>query len=410
MNALVVTPYPPKPDGIGEHARGLVEALRRIDGLEVDVLTSRRPAGDAPMPRVHRMLSANPRCGRATVAMIRALQPDVVHYQFAIPAFGIAGLSAVTAGARARRCRPGSRIVVTLHEVRRELDLLGPVGRRIYRTLITVADAVIVHTSEARDLVVNECGADPKRVWAMPLGGPPPPVGSLAPDMLATVRDRYRLSGHEPGGRPLVLCFGYLHPDKGLEHLVEAVARLRERGEIAAEDIDVVIAGTVRPRTGGFRYFGRRDREYELTLRRAVERGGLSDQVRFVGFVAAADVPALFASARVVVVPYTKVTQSSVLETATVAGVPVVASDLPGLRESLGDGGLLVPPGDADALAAALARVLTDESLIASLRHRQQQRGAEMTFDVVAGELVGIYDAVRSAPSRADERRSVSAG
>ena len=109
-------------------------------------------------------------------------------------------------------------------------------------------------------------------------------------------------------------------------------------------------------------------------------------------------------------VPYTKVTQSSVLGMATVAGVPVVASDLPGLREALGDGGLLVPPGDPDALAAAVSRIVTDEALAAKLREAQKQRGAETGFDVVAAELVEIYEAVRAAPPRSADRRSTGAG
>ena len=410
MKALFVTPYPPKPDGIGEHARGLVDALRRIDDVDVDVLTALHPESETAMPGVHRILSAHPRCTGHAVALMHELEPDVVHYQFAIPAFGLAAVAAVTAGVRTRRARPETRIVVTFHEVRRELDLLGPVGRGIYRTLVGAADAVIVHTTDAHELVVGECGGDPQRVWLTPLGGPPPPPGSLDVATITAVRDRYGLAARGSGGRALVLCFGFLHPDKGLEHVVDAVAALRDRGAIGPEGVDVMIAGTVRPRSGVFRYFGLRDHEYELELRRSVERLGLTDLVRFVGFVASADAPALFALARVVVVPYTKVTQSSVLDTATVAGAPVVASDLPGLRESLGDGGLLVPPGDAGALADALERVLTDDELEQTLRTRQDRRAGEIGFDAVAAGLAGIYDAVRTGPSRVDDRRSVGVG
>ena len=410
MNALFVTPYPPKPDGIGEHSRGLVDALRRVDGTEVDVLTVRHPESDVAMPGVHRILSADPRSTGRAVALMDELVPDIVHYQFAIPAFGLAAVSAIAAGVRARRAHPEMRIVITFHEVRRELDLLGPLGRGIYRTLVGAADAVIVHTTDARDLVSGECGGDPQRVWLTPLGGPPPPPGSLDPAVVASVQDRYGLAARGSGGRPLVLCFGFLHPDKGLEHVVDAVAALRDRDAIGPEGLDLMIAGTVRPRSGVFRCFGLRDHEYELELRRSVERLGLTDLIRFVGFVDSADAPALFALARVVVVPYTKVTQSSVLDTATVAGAPVVASDLPGLRESLGDGGLLVPPGDAGALAAALERVLTDDELERSLRARQEQRARLIGFDTVAAGLVGIYDSVRTAPSRVGERRSVGVG
>jgi len=407
MKAVFVTPYPPKPDGIGAHTRELVAALTQVEGVDVEVVTSRRPAGPVATPGVHRVLAADPRCTADVAARLHRLEPDVLHYQFAIPAFGLAAVSAVRAGARARRADPNLRILITLHEVSREIDLLGPVGLRVYRALVAIADAVIVHTTEAHDLVVRACGADPRRVWVTPLGAAPPPVGSLAPDAVAAVRARYGLTGHEPDGRPLALCFGYLHTDKGIEHLIEAVARLQQADALPAAGLDVLISGTVRPRSGVFRYFERRDRDYELALRRAVEHHGLTDCVRFVGFVDSADVPALFAAARVVVVPYTKVTQSSVLGMATVAGVPVVASDLPGLREALGDGGVLVPPADPDALATALASVVTDDALAARLGEAQKRRGAETGFDVVAAELVEIYAAVRAAPARAARRGSI---
>jgi glycosyltransferase involved in cell wall biosynthesis len=410
MKALVVTPYPPKPDGIGAHTRELVDALGHTHGVSVDVLTSRRPTVDVPEPRVHRLLSNDPRGVRETVALLRQLRPGILHYQFAIPALGLSALTALGAGVRARRADPNLRLVVTLHEVKREIDLLGPAGRGIYLSLVAIADAVIVHTTEARDLVAHECGADPRRVWSMPLGAAPPPLGSLTPAAVDAVRQRFRLSGHEPGGRPLALCFGYLHPDKGIEHLIEAVARLHRDGGIPQPGLDVIIAGTVRPRSGVFRYFERQDREYELALRRAVEQHRLGDSVRFVGFVDSIDVPALLAAARVVVVPYTKVTQSSVLGMATVAGAPVIASDLPGLHEALGDGGLLVPPGDAEALAAALGRILTDDALAGKLRDAQKRRGAETGFDSVSARLVEIYGAVRAIPSRSAERRSAGAG
>ena len=409
MKTLFVTPYPPKPDGIGQHTSELVEALGRIDCMDVEVLTTRRPVPDVPTARVHRTLTVDPWSVRRAERLIGARRPDILHYQFAIPAFGLSALSAFAAGARARRADPEVRIVITMHEVRRELDLLGPVGPHIYRSLVDLADGLIVHSADAHEAVVWECGADPRRVWEMSLGAAPPPTGSLAPATVAAVQERFGLTGHRPGGRPLVLCFGYLHRDKGIEDLIAAVAALRYRREAPPGGLDVLIAGRVRPRTGAFRWFERHDHEYERVLRRAVEDNGLEDDVRFVGFVASADVPALFAAARVVVVPYTKVTQSSVLGAATVAGVPVIATDLPGLREPVGDGGLLVPPADPVALATALARILSDDALVATLREHQKRLGAETELDVVAAELVDVYHEVIVAPPRSQDWGPVGA-
>ena len=126
--------------------------------------------------------------------------------------------------------------------------------------------------------------------------------------------------------------------------------------------------------------------------------------MRFVGYVASEDVPALFAAARVVVVPYTKVTQSSVLGTATVAGAPVIVTDLPGLREAAATEASLVPPADPDALATALARLLTDDELAGDLRDHQKRRGAEMEIDVVAARA---RRHLRRHPRGADSSRTI---
>jgi glycosyltransferase involved in cell wall biosynthesis len=213
--------------------------------------------------------------------------------------------------------------------------------------------------------------------------------------MIEDVRARFGVAD-----RPFALCFGYLHPDKGIEHLIEAVARLRSTAPSPSSNFDVLIAGTVRRRSGIFRGFERWDRAYAAELRRRVDRHGLARQVRFVGFVPGEHVAALFTAARVVVVPCTKVTQSSVLSSAIVAGAPVIASDLPGLRATVGDGGILVAPGDPDALAAALASVMFDDSFAADLRDRQRRRGATIDLAAVAGALSGIYREIVAMPAR----------
>lgn len=400
MKVLVVSPYPPKRDGIGEHTQKLVRALRAHPDVDVEVVTFCRPVADDPArdaaDGVHRLLSARPSAFRSTMAMMRHTRPDVVHYQFAIPAFGLAGFGAIAAGLWTRR-RIGTRLVFTFHEARREVELLRGVGRLLYRALVAIADGVVVHTEEVRDLVVGSFGADERVVWLTPLGAAPPAPESVEPRVLDEVRRRYGVDE-----RPFALCFGYLHPDKGIQYLVEAAALLQRRSATIDRGLDVLVAGAVRPRSGLFRWFETKDHAYELQLRDAVERHGLGDQVRFVGFVPHDDVPALYAAARVVVVPFITVTQSSVLSTATVVGTPVIASDLPGLRETLGDGGILVPPRDPDALADALEAIASDDALVGSLRNRQRRRGAMIGLSNVAAELVGIYDHVVNSTRSVD--------
>nr|AIA89729.1 Glycos_transf_1 [uncultured Mycobacterium sp.] len=89
-----------------------------------------------------------------------------------------------------------------------------------------------------------------------------------------------------------------------------------------------------------------------------------------------------------------------VLIEAMAAGTPVVASALDGYRNVATDGvdALLVPPGDADELAGALARVLVDRGLAERLRTAGVARADEFSMSRLAGAYVGIYERlVRSA-------------
>jgi glycosyltransferase involved in cell wall biosynthesis len=88
-----------------------------------------------------------------------------------------------------------------------------------------------------------------------------------------------------------------------------------------------------------------------------------------------------------------------VLVEAMAAGVPVVASDIAGYREVVRDGvdGLLVPPGDPNALAAAIRRVLSEPELAATLRAAGRSRAEDFSWRAVAPRLEAVYDRVLGA-------------
>jgi phosphatidylinositol alpha-mannosyltransferase len=84
------------------------------------------------------------------------------------------------------------------------------------------------------------------------------------------------------------------------------------------------------------------------------------------------------------------------------AGLPVVASDIPGYREVVRDGveGLLVPPSDPVALAAALREVLDDPALAARLGAAGRERARSYSWDTVAAEVEARYADALSAGRR----------
>jgi glycosyltransferase involved in cell wall biosynthesis len=83
---------------------------------------------------------------------------------------------------------------------------------------------------------------------------------------------------------------------------------------------------------------------------------------------------------------------------AMVAGVPVVASDIPALREVAGEAAVLVPPGRPEVWADALSRVLGSSSLRAELKGAGRQRAALFSWKKTAEATLAIYEELLATP------------
>jgi glycosyltransferase involved in cell wall biosynthesis len=188
---------------------------------------------------------------------------------------------------------------------------------------------------------------------------------------LAAVRRRYNLE------RPFVLGLGTLEPRKNFRGLVEAFARLRERRHLEHELVIV----------------GRKGWLYEPIFER-VQELGVERQVRFLGFAADEDLPAIYTLASCLAYPsFYEGFGLPVLE-AMACGTPVVTSHSSSLPEVAGSAALLVDPHDADSLADALDRVVFDDGLRAELRAAGLERARRFTWERAAQELVAAYRSV----------------
>ncbi|HZR82405.1 MAG TPA: glycosyltransferase family 4 protein [Candidatus Binatia bacterium] len=134
------------------------------------------------------------------------------------------------------------------------------------------------------------------------------------------------------------------------------------------------------------------------TLRRRVADGGIGG-VTFHGFASEDEKVAWLRRATVVVQPSRKEGWGLTVLEANACGAPVVAADVPGLRDSVRDGetGFLVPAGDPAGLGAAIARVLGDASLRDRLSHGALAWAARFRWDAVADELAAV---LRAAAAR----------
>ena len=177
-----------------------------------------------------------------------------------------------------------------------------------------------------------------------------------------------------PSGREL-LCVAAVTPGKGHDVLLDALAALTDLPWQCA----CVGSQEVAP-------------AFAEELVRRVRREGLSERVQFTGPLVGDDLDRAFAAADVLVLPSRAETYAMVITEALARGLPVIASDVGGVSEALGiaigqgQPGLLVAPGDPQALAAVLRRWLVDTELREQLREAAQRRRATLTDWSVSAE------------------------
>lgn len=171
----------------------------------------------------------------------------------------------------------------------------------------------------------------------------------------------------DPGERR-ILMFGHISPYKELPIILEAFRKLsKER-----EDLKLIVAGSSHPNFPG----------YLERFRDSANQAG----VEYLGYIEE-ELTRLFASAELVVLPYLTATGTSgVFHLACGHGKPVIASDLPEIREMIAEGAsaLLVPPGDPEALKEAIKRVLEDTTLARKMSEKNLEYAARRSWGRVA--------------------------
>ncbi|MDN3554968.1 glycosyltransferase family 4 protein [Halomonas maura] len=193
-------------------------------------------------------------------------------------------------------------------------------------------------------------------------------------------RIREELGLSEPW--PIVVYQGGLQPGRGLPRLVEAAASVPNA-------YFVFIGG------------GRQERE----LHQLTERLGLVERVRFIPTVALSELPSYTASADIGVQPIENTclnhftTDSNKLFEYVIAGLPVVASQLPEISKVVRQHelGLLVPPGDTAALAEAIQRLVEDPEQRAHYRDQAAKAAQSLNWEAQEQGLVDLYDRVLPA-------------
>lgn len=335
--------------------RALASALARA-GAEVELFTSAFTYGDVPpAPGVkvrETFYRWAPARGRRHARLAQHV-PDMLRYRRRAEAADVRHFQWLPVERIDAHLLPAARPrVLTMHNViRREtVDL----------RLASRMDAVIVHTRHGAELL-----GDAANVHVIPHG---------AFEHLTRQADERPLPAElAEVERPVVLYFGVIRPYKGVDVLLEAFQRV--------EDAELWVVG----------------RPLGVSVER-LRRIAPAGRVRFVDrYVSDAELPAFFRRADVLALPHRNVDVSGVLFAGLAFGKAMVMSDVGGFRELVADhgAGLLVPPDDPDALAAAIGGLLADPGE----RRRLEERAAAAakgpySWDRIAEQTTAVYEQV----------------
>lgn len=382
MRILFVSPYPPAPDGIGDYTKSLAGAMAEA-GHEVRVVI---PYSEPEISsEVIGSLTATGRLDAQLRDAIASWSPDVVHVQFAIAAFGtrtIALIRWLTAIRRDLRMP----IVVTLHEFNRERALIASTAYAIHRSVIRRCDHLVLHSDQSRrrfESEVMEKGPKPTVI-------PHPTVASKRKTASGgqELRTRFGLETSR-----ILLAFGFIHIDKGLEDLIDALQIIRQHAPEVFKELSLVIAGDVRPRHGLFRAFEIRDVIYRSRLIHRIRDSKLQGSVVLTGYVPHDEVAAWFGLADAAVLPYRRAEQSGVESLARSFKLPVLASTVGGLGQHSSDARWSFPPRSPSCIAETIVDFLAANPAEKQNHHAAPEDPTDLS--VVVAKTLKLYASVQ---------------
>jgi glycosyltransferase involved in cell wall biosynthesis len=275
-----------------------------------------------------------------------------------LPAGAVVLVDGLVASAAADVLVPATarlRVVVLLHM---PLGERTPAARPGERAVLSAAAAALTTSEWCRSWLLDRYALDPARVRVARPGTDP-----AAP-----------ATGTADGGE--LLCVAAVRPDKGHDVLLAALATLTDL-------------------PWRCRCVGPAGRRELAALVRRADAYAIGSRVRFTGARTGQRLAATYASADALVLATRAESYGMVVTEALAHGLPVLATAAGGLPEALGrlpDGrvpGVLVPPDDADALAAALRRWLTDDGHRGALRDAAAERRASLDGWGVTTDRVG---------------------
>ena len=275
----------------------------------------------------------------------------------------------------------GIPLVVTFHTLSRikmqsrSGEQEPPVRQETEERIIADADCVVAFSPHERDAMVRLYGADRNRVELIPCGVD---LGRFRPIGRTEARRELGLNGHK-----VMLYVGRIEPLKGADLLLHAAASLESE-----EGVQVLVVGSDAEGSG----------ELER-LRNLSDYLQLGDAVEFVGRVPQEQLALYYSAADVCVVPSFYESFGLAALESMACGTPVVATRVGGLSTIVQHGrtGYLKSWRCPEAFAQSLEMIMANEDLRDSMGRAARNRAETLSWDQVAGRLLGLYERLSAA-------------
>jgi glycosyltransferase involved in cell wall biosynthesis len=267
-------------------------------------------------------------------------------------------------------------IVTTAHTILGKPDSMQ---RRAMNDIARLSERLVVMSAHGAALLHNVHGVPKHKIDIIPHGIPSVPVASSNKKEL----------GIE--GKSVIFTFGLLSPDKGIEHVIDALPAILAR----YPDTVYVVLGATHPHIKE-----RYGESYRESLeRRAQELGVESSMIFHNRFVSRGELVKFLSAADIYVTPYLNPEQitSGTLAYAVGSGKAVISTPYLYARELLADGrGIIVPWRDSQTIARAVVDLLSDDAKRLALCARAAAHGRSMLWPAVARCYVQSFEGARS--------------
>jgi len=266
-------------------------------------------------------------------------------------------------------------IVTTLHTI---LEKPNPTQKLVMDELSQLSERIVVMSAHGAALLKEVHGVPERKIDTIPHGIPSFPSPVQSKDLLGVE------------GKSVILTFGLLSPDKGIEHVIDALPAILAR----YPNTVYIVLGATHPHVKA------QDGEiYRLMLENRAQRLGVAANIIFHNrFVSQAELTRFLSAADIYITPYLKAEQitSGTLAYAVGAGKAVISTPYWYANELLADGrGILVPWRDAESIAREVSALLGDDQRKRELGARAAEYGRNMGWPTVATRYLDSFDRAR---------------